>query len=121
MPSTMPQARPDTAVSSRRYYGTVKSSVEISRAEAEGLRFRKNDAYPTSLMGRAKLWYYRYRLLTGTDMLTPWERAVFSTQLERAAAPLHFCRRADRRLPHPPPAKHLAQHPALPRHGLSSP
>lgn len=51
----------------------------ISEKEAEKLKFKKHEPNPTSFLGKLELTYYRYCLISGLDMLDPWERFVFST------------------------------------------
>lgn len=76
----MPGISPTDSQPERRlYYTDVKVKEGITEAQAEKLRFRAADPAPTTLSGKAGLFYYRYRLITGIDLLTSWERTVFST------------------------------------------
>lgn len=44
----------------------------------DNLTFKKNSPNPQSVLESINLTYYRFCLLTGSQMLDPWERTVFS-------------------------------------------
>lgn len=68
----------DSEIIGPHRYTEVSVRPSADPKKFEKLRFKKADLHPQTLMGRLELMYYRYRLLTGTDMLEPWERYIFS-------------------------------------------
>lgn len=78
MPSNRSLSPNSVEASRTLYYTDVSVKPNADMKKFEKVRFKKNEAYPQTLMGRLQLMHYHYRLLTGTDMLDPWERVVFS-------------------------------------------
>ncbi len=77
MPSTFKQ-KIITDSKDQFFSENVSVKAEMRPEKVEKFKFKKADPEPKTVMGKLDLFYYRYRLITGLEMLEPWERHLFS-------------------------------------------